>query len=110
MAEGEEETAGQRALAVGHQLAGGVVDARDVVGVEGVPEPEEPRGYRHAEPDPQARAAVRSFVDEVVRHDAQHVNAPPRGVDRENETEHREQAAPLTAAEVSPDPAQTRPG
>ena len=38
VAEGEEEPGGERPLAVGHQLAGGVVDGRDVVGVEGVPE------------------------------------------------------------------------
>ena len=36
-------------LPVGHQLAGGVVDGGDVVGVEGVPHAERVR--RHAEPD-----------------------------------------------------------
>src|ERR1700737_1447103 len=45
---GKERPPAPRPLAGGHQLSGGVVDARDVVGVEGVPEPEEPRGDRDA--------------------------------------------------------------
>ena len=40
VAEGEEEPDGQRPLALGDQLAGGVVDRGDVVGVEGVPHAE----------------------------------------------------------------------
>ena len=40
VAEREEEPDADRPLAVLHQLAGGVVDGRDVVGVDGVAEPE----------------------------------------------------------------------
>ena len=38
MAQREEESDGEGALPVAHQLAGGVVDGGDVVGVEGVPQ------------------------------------------------------------------------
>jgi hypothetical protein len=34
VAEGEKETGAQRPLPIGHELAGGVVDRRDVIGVE----------------------------------------------------------------------------
>ena len=40
VAEREEEADAERALALLEQLAGGVVDRRDVVGVERVPQPE----------------------------------------------------------------------
>ena len=40
MAQGEEEPDAERPLAPLHQVAGGVVDGRDVVGVEGVAQPE----------------------------------------------------------------------
>jgi hypothetical protein len=56
--EGEEEPGGQGPLAVGHQLAGGVVDARDVVGVEGVPEPQQPGRDRHPDTDAQTPGAA----------------------------------------------------
>jgi len=51
MPEGEEESRAQGALAVSHQLAGGVVNTRNMVSVEGVAESEEPRRDGHAEPD-----------------------------------------------------------
>ena len=38
VAQREEESDGKGALPVAHQLAGGVVDGGDVVGVEGVPQ------------------------------------------------------------------------
>ncbi len=47
--EREPEADAQRALALAHQLARRVVDRRDVVGVERVPQPERVR--RHADPD-----------------------------------------------------------
>ena len=46
--EGEPEADRQRPLALGHQLAGGVVDGGDVVGVEGVPHAERVRGDARA--------------------------------------------------------------
>ena len=56
VAEGEEEPGAQRALAVGHQLAGGVVDGGDVIGVEGVPDAEGPGGEGHPEAEAEAPA------------------------------------------------------
>ena len=49
VAHGEEEAHGHRALALLHQLAGDVVDGRDVVGVHGVPQTEAVGQQRGAE-------------------------------------------------------------
>jgi hypothetical protein len=49
VAEGEEEADAQRPLALVHQLAGGVVDGGDVVGVEGVPHAEGVGEHRDAD-------------------------------------------------------------
>jgi hypothetical protein len=43
--EGEEEPARDGALPVGGELPGGVVDRGDMIGVEGVPQPEGVGGY-----------------------------------------------------------------
>ena len=94
VAEGEEETRPQRAFAVGHQLAGGVVDAGDVIGVEGVPEAQEPRGDGHPEPDAEPSAAALALVVEVVGHHVHDVNAPAQDVDGQDEPEHRGEAGP----------------
>ena len=61
VAQGEPEADRQRALPLGHQLAGGVVDGGDVVGVEGVPHAERVGG--HAQPDAEDLARA----DLVVR-------------------------------------------
>ena len=103
VAEGEEEAAAQRAFAVRHQLAGGVVDAGDVVGVEGMPEPQEPGGDGHAEPHAESPAAADTLVVEVVRHHAQHVDAPARRVDRQDEQEHRREPALLAERQSGAD-------
>jgi hypothetical protein len=42
MAEGEKEAGVDRALAVVHQLADDVIDGGDVVGIDGVPQAEDP--------------------------------------------------------------------
>ena len=76
VAEREPEADGQRPLAVGHQLAGGVVDRRDVVGVEGVPQPERVRG--DAEPDAEDLRAERV----VVRGDEREQRDPADDVQR----------------------------
>jgi hypothetical protein len=57
MAEGEPEPHRDRAFAVGHQLAGGVVDGRDMVGVEGVSQAQGVGG--DAEPDAEHLRAHR---------------------------------------------------
>lgn len=49
VAEGEPEAGAHRSGAGAYQLAGGVVDDRDVVGVERVPGAEEERGDAHAD-------------------------------------------------------------
>ena len=54
--EGEPEADRQRALALGHQLAGGVVDRGDVVGVEGVPHPQGVGGDAEADAEDLMRA------------------------------------------------------
>ena len=55
VAEGEPEADRQRPLALGHQLAGGVVDGGDVVGVEGVPHAEGVGGDAEADAEDLAR-------------------------------------------------------
>ena len=74
VAEGEKEPGAEGPLPVGHQLAGGVVDRRDVVGVEGVPGAEGPGGERHAQPEAQALEL------EMVRGDREHEDAPATDV------------------------------
>jgi hypothetical protein len=50
MAEGEEQADRHPPLPVGDQLSRGVVDGRDVVGVERVPHPEQVGGQDQADP------------------------------------------------------------
>jgi hypothetical protein len=85
--------ASQKAL--GHQLARGVVDAGDVIGVEGVPEPQEPRRDGHAQPDAQSPAAAQPVVVEVVRHHPPDEDPPARRVDGRDEPEHPRYPGPL---------------
>ena len=82
--EREEEADAQRPLAFGHQLARGVVDRRDVVGVEGVAHAERVGG--HAGPD---RERPRAPEVVVVRRD-----------DRDQE-EEAERVQPTTAAIIA---------
>jgi hypothetical protein len=64
MAEREPEADRQRALAVGHQLAGGVVDRGDVVGVKRVAHAQRVRG------DPESDAEHLPARRQVLwRHD-----------------------------------------
>ena len=81
----------QRALAVGHQLARGVVDGADVVGVERVPGAERVGG----EPD---AGAERLRADAVV----------PGDHDREQACPSRRRAAPMTVAVMPPACAHSR--
>jgi hypothetical protein len=52
VSEREEEADTQRPLAIGHQLAGCVVDRGDVIGVKRVPEPERVSGQSRANRQP----------------------------------------------------------
>jgi hypothetical protein len=75
--EGEPEPDAQRALAFLHQLAGRVVDRRDVIGIERMPQPE--RVGRHPDPDrerarPAEAVPVRCDQRDQC-HEAEHVQA-----------------------------------
>jgi len=96
--EGEEEPDRERALAVGHELAGGVVDGGDVVGVEGVAQAEPPRGEPDA--DPQHGGVPRRH-DEEEHAESEHVQA---GDDGREATETR----PLGACQRPPHQRQPR--
>jgi len=92
--EAEPEADAHRLLAVCHQLAGRVVDGRDVVGVEGVAHTQ---GVgRDAEPDADDLA-----TDAVLRrHDEGEEHAPPDDVQQEDEQAHAGEAAPLLTGEL----------
>ena len=79
--EREEEADRERALAVGHQLARGVVDRADVIGVEGVAQPERVGGDPHSEPEDRAAAQPRSSGDDDREQDpeADHVQPEDHG-------------------------------
>ena len=82
----------QRPLPVVHQLPGGVVDGRDVVGVEGVPHAQRVRG----EPEPDAEHA--GGAERVVRGaDADDQRDPADDVQHEHEPGHAGRPAPLVA-------------
>lgn len=88
--EREEEPDAERALPVGHQLAGGVVDRADVIGVEGMAQAQRVRGDADADPeDPTAPAEIEVMRDDDPKqqeepdrmqqrdHEEQHAGAPP---------------------------------
>ncbi len=89
VAEREEEPGAERPLAVLQELAGGVVDRRDVVGVERVPQPERVR--ERAQPG-QSRIAARVVEEQSP---ADHVQARrwrrrnPRGEPTRPASAHR---------------------
>ena len=68
MAEREEEPDPERSLAVLEELSGRVVDRRDVIGVEGVPQPE---GERQRPQTGQRGVAVRVEDEEAPSHDVE---------------------------------------
>ena len=87
--EREEEPGAERPLPVGHELAGGVVDRGDVIGVERVPGAQRPGGERDPDPEAQARVA------EVVRLDREDEYPPAEHVEREDHESHPAEAAPF---------------
>jgi hypothetical protein len=99
VSEGEPEADTQRPLVLGDQLAGGVVDGRDVVRVEGVPHPQHIR--RHAERD-----AVELSVAEpqVLRRDRAEQHPPADHVQQHDEARHAGEDQPLGAAQRLPEP------
>ena len=101
MAEGEPEPDRERLRlarpasvdVVGEQLAGGVVDRGDVVGVEGVPQAE---GVgQHADPDAVDAGGPPELV--ALGHDQEEQDAEPDDVQDQDEPEHAAQHAPVVA-------------
>ena len=80
MAEREEEAGAERPLPVLQQLARRVVDRRDVVGVEGVPQPERVRERGEAGQRRVARQVVEEQpeAEHVQEHDAGRETAEAR--------------------------------
>ncbi len=90
VAEGEPEADRDRALAVRHELAGGVVDGGDVVRVEGVPHTEGVRG----QPQPDAEQLRRRHVV-VVRDDQGEQHAPAEHGEEQDGQGHPDDRDPL---------------
>ena len=90
MPEGEPEPDGDRPLALGHQLAGGVVDRGDVVGVEGVPHAQRVRGQPEAEAED---LGVAHLV--VLRDHDPHQHAPAEDVQQQDERRHADDRSPF---------------
>src|SRR3984957_18301305 len=105
MADGEEEPGSQRTLAIGHQLAGHVVDGRDVVGVERVAHPQRPGRDTQADPDAQP------FVVKVAGKHLGDKQTPPGQVDADDHETHRRQPPTLSPREGASDHSElTQPG
>ena len=98
VAEGEEEADRQRPVAVGHQLAGRVVDRRDVVGVEGVPHAQGVRGEADAEAERLLADAV------VVRRDEGGEGEPAEDVQSDDHRGHRRDAEPFAPGQREANP------
>ncbi len=77
------------------QLAGGVVDHGDVVGVECVPHPEQVG--RHAQSD--AEDARRAQRDVLWRH-PEHQYAPAEDMERQDDAAHRGDRRPIGSIET----------
>src|SRR5262249_22962404 len=104
--EGEEEADRQRPLALAHQLARGVVDRRDVVGVEGVP---------HAQgvgQDPGAEPEDLRGGDVIVPAYRGGQHRPAQDVQPDDRPRHPPGAGPFGRGERVPDSCQpaVRPG
>ena len=83
---------------VGQQLAGGVVDGGDVVGVEGVPQPE---GVgEDADADGEDRVVAAEV--EVLRDDDAEQDAEPDDVQQHDEPEHAAQRALVLSVQRTP--------
>ncbi len=96
VAEGEVEPRAQRPFPVGHELAGRVVDRRDVIGVERMTGAQRPRGERHPQPEAQA------LIVEMVRLDGEGEDPPPQHVERRDHQCHRAAAPPFRRGQRAP--------
>ena len=95
VAEGEPEPDRHRALAVVHELAGGVVDGGDVVAVEGVPHAQGVGGEADAEAEGLGAEAV------VMRRDQEGDDAPADHVQADDDRGHPAELDPLGAGEAA---------
>src|ERR1700722_12576593 len=82
MTETEEEADAQRPLLLVHELARGVVDGRDVIGVEGVTHPE-----RVGE-DPRAHTEDLGLADPVVMAESQGQHGPAHDMESDDRDGH----------------------
>jgi hypothetical protein len=96
--EREEEPDAQRPLAVVHELARRVVDGGDVVGVEGVAQPEGVRREPHAGGEGATGAEA-----EVVRHDDAEEQAEADHVQRDDRSGQAARTRPLDRCQRGPD-------
>jgi hypothetical protein len=93
------------APAASHQLAGGVVDGGDVVGVEGVPQPE---GVgEHADTDGEDRVVTAERV--VLREHESEEDTQADDVQCDDERDHAGQRPPVPAVEAADESGQPRP-
>ena len=100
VSEGEPESDGKRPAPVVHELARGVVDGRDVIGVEGVSHPEDICG----DADSDAETLVRTELEVLGGH-APDQRAPPDQMQEDDHGRHREDGEPFTDGEGVPDSA-----
>src|ERR1019366_1416561 len=100
MAEGEVEPHAEGSLAIADELAGGVVDGRNVVGVKGVPYAKRVRQHAGADAE-EAR-----LVDVVVTVEGSGQHAPAENVQAEDEQRHRTDTGPFPRGQAGPDPGQ----
>src|ERR1017187_1955413 len=101
MADREEEADRERPLAVADQLAGGVIDRGDVVGVERVPHPQRVGEYAGAHAEHLAAAEV------IAPADGGGEQPPAEHVQPDHYRGHAADPAPLTGGQGGPDPAET---
>jgi hypothetical protein len=100
VAQGEEEPHRQRSLALTGQLAGGVVDGRDVIGVERVPHAQGV-GQR-----PGAHAEHRRLADVVVAAQGGGQHPPADHVQPDDRGDHAAEPGPLGRGQSLADPGQ----
>jgi hypothetical protein len=82
--EREEAPDAQRPLAVDHELARGVVDRADVIGVKGVTHPEGVGGDADADPERAARAEAEMGRDDEAEQQAEADHVQPEDHDPEH--------------------------
>src|SRR5437868_6196612 len=96
MPEREPEADAEGTLALGHQLARGVVDGRDVVGIERVAQPQRVRGQPEPDREPTGRAQAI-----VMRRDQHDQDEEAQYVQADHRARHRRHRPPLAARQLA---------